>query len=117
MQAKEKAQKEALEKIEKASCSIDSQERAFLVEEKKADEQFLLAERVISDANTRLSESIANNDFLGVKKLQRNYCAQKSYEKGKTSRENLKKKRDSIGKNRKEAFSKSVQRVKIPKIC
>ena len=61
---------------------------------------------MISDAITMLSESIANNDFLGVKIAKEVLdCTQKSYEKDKTSRKNLKKKRDSTcKKNRKADF-------------
>ena len=74
---------------------------------------------MISDAITMLSESIANNDFLGVKIAKEVLdCTQKSYEKDKTSRKNLKKKRDRIGKkNPESSLSKFVQRVKVTKIC
>ena len=74
---------------------------------------------MISDAITMLSESIANNDFLGVKIAKEVLdCTQKSYEKDKTSRKNLKKKRDRIGKKKTESsLSKFVQRVKVTKIC
>ena len=61
---------------------------------------------MINDVNARLSKSIANNDFLGVKVAEELLnCAQKSHEKAKASIENLKKKRDSIGKNWGIAFS------------
>ena len=59
---------------------------------------------MISDAITMLSESIANNDFLGVKIAKEVLdCTQKSYEKDKTSRKNLKKKRDSTCKKPRKA--------------
>ena len=74
---------------------------------------------MISDAITMLSESIANNDFLGVKIAKEVLdCTQKSYEKDKTSRKNLKKKWDSTCKKTPESrHSKFVQRVKVTKIC
>ena len=60
---------------------------------------------MINDANTRLSESITNNDSLGVKVAKELLeYAQKSYEKAKASRELEKEKGQHRQKNGKQHF-------------
>ena len=85
--------------------------------EKNAEEQFLVAQRMLSHASNCLSTAIANNNMVEKKVANELlYSAQQGYEKASVHREELRKVCVSIGSKRRKAMAQLVKEVKGAKL-
>ena len=62
-----KNQKEMLEKAEKRASYLDKKEKKLNADEKKIDNEFDLAQRLLSSAKEDLVEAINKEDMVGIK--------------------------------------------------
>ena len=96
--------------------SKTSLEKLLTQDEKKAEEEYMLAQRVLSEASTRLTEAIEKIDMIGVKLAKEMLdSAQRSYETASTHREEIKKVRINIGEKGKSALVNLVKGIKKTK--
>ena len=88
----EKAHTKAIQMAESSKTSLDTKEKLLTQDEKKAEEEFMLAQRILSEASTRLTEAIEKIDMIGVKLAKEMLdSTQRSYETASTHREEIKK--------------------------
>ena len=82
----------AVEQEEKAKSNIDKKKTDLEKDEKNANEQFLVAQRMLSHASNCLSTAIANNNMIEIKLANELlHSAQQVHEKASVHREKLRK--------------------------
>ena len=82
----------AVEQEEKAKSNIDKKKTDLEKDEKNANEQFLVAQRMLSHASNCLSTAIANNNMIEIKLANELlHSAQQGYEKASVHGEKLRK--------------------------
>ena len=82
----------AVEQEEKAKSNIDKKKTDLEKDEKNANEQFLVAQRMLSHASNCLSTAIANNNMTEIKLANELlHSAQQVHEKASVHREKLRK--------------------------
>ena len=105
----EKKRQKSVQQDEKAKGNIDKREK----DEKNTEEQFLVAQRMLSHASNCLSTAIVNNNIVEIKVANELlHRAQQGYEKANVHREELGKISVSIGVKRSKAIAQLVKELK-----
>ena len=85
-------------------------------DEKRADEEFKVAEELLDSASKRLTEAIEREDMLGIKIAKELMeSARKTYSTATEHKNQQKAVRIKLGEKRKFAMAKLVKGVKIAK--
>ena len=106
-------QKEMLEKAEKRATYLDKKEKRLNDDEKKIDNEFDLAKRLLSSAKDDLDKAISKEDMVGIKVAREMVeSASKKLEAISTHRSEQQTLREEIGSKRKCAFNKLMKSCK-----
>ena len=102
-----------LEKAEKRASYLDKKEKKLNADEKKIDNEFDLAQRLLSSAKEDLDKAINNEDMVGIKVAREMVeSASKKLQAISTHRSEQQTLRTEIGTKRKCAFDKLMKSCK-----
>ena len=111
-----KKQKEMLEKAEKRATYLDKKEERLNDDEKKIDNEFDLAQRLLSSAKDDLDKAISKEDMVGIKVAREMVeSASKKLEAISAHISEQQTLREEIGSKRKCAFDKLMKSCKKSK--